>query len=232
MSARAAVSGLTLALMLALPAQIASAHGLDEYLQASRLEVSRQGVVVEIDLTPGAAMAAAILSRADRDRDGTIDPLEAGAYGRAVVADLVLTIDGRDQQLALVSAGAPESRDIEAGVGAIRVVARASLDAARADRMVVHFRNNHAPAGSVYLVNALKSTDARLVLDRQRRDLRQREIELDYRLSLAARSQLLWALIAALGLAALVALRSARRRGRLALPWHTAHWLTREEFRA
>src|SRR5688572_13359594 len=70
------------------------AHRLDEYLQAARLSLVREGVAVELDLTPGVAVAPEIIAIIDRDADAAISPEEARAYGQAVMSDVRLTLDG------------------------------------------------------------------------------------------------------------------------------------------
>jgi hypothetical protein len=166
-------------LVLLLPSAV-GAHRLDEYLQATRLEVTRDGVSVEMDLTPGVSVAGEIAARIDGNRDGAIAPDEAEAYGRRVVSDLDLSVNGRDADLALTSVEAPTVEEMIAGVGTIRLVARARASGDWLGRLRVRFRNNHAEAGSVYLANPLRTADRGLVLDGQRRDVRQREIALDY----------------------------------------------------
>ena len=66
---------------LAMPAESA-AHRLDEYLQAARVSLARDRIALEVDLTPGANIAPAIVALLDRDGDGTISPIEAEAYGQ------------------------------------------------------------------------------------------------------------------------------------------------------
>ena len=167
-----------LVVVLLLPSA-AAAHRLDEYLQAARLAVSPDGVNVELDLTPGATVARAAAARIDRDADGAISPAEAEAYGRAVVGDLTLSVDGHGVPMTLTRAESPPIGEMLDGVGTIRFTMRADLTATSPLQMKVRFANHHAPGASVYLVNALKS-DPRLVLERQTRDIHQQAIELDY----------------------------------------------------
>ena len=50
----------------------AAAHRLDEYLQATLIGVTRDGVEVEIQLTPGVAMLPVLMAVIDQDGDGRI----------------------------------------------------------------------------------------------------------------------------------------------------------------
>ena len=143
---------------LVMPAE-PSAHRLDEYLQAARLSLARDRVTLELDLTPGVNIAPAIVALLDRDGDGTISPVEAGAYGQAVLSDLVLELDGRPVALTLTRVEAPSIGEMRDGSGTIQVRAAGNVDAVGPGRRRLDFRNNHQPAGSVYLVNALVPQD-------------------------------------------------------------------------
>jgi hypothetical protein len=197
----------TFVFVLLLPSAVA-AHRLDEYLQAARLAVSSNGVSVELDLTPGASVARGIAARIDRDADGAIAPAEAEAYGRAVLADLELSVNGRGVPMTLTRVESPAIDEMSDGVGTIRLEARADLAAAPASRMVVRFANHHASRESVYLVNALKPTDRRIVLERQSRDVRQQSIDLDYAIQPGHAGAIGWSFLAISLVFGLVRLRA------------------------
>src|SRR4029077_12878461 len=72
-----------------------SAHRADEYLQAARLAIAPGRVQLELDMTPGIALAEASLADIDRDRDGSLSVEEQRAYARLVLGALDLEIDGR-----------------------------------------------------------------------------------------------------------------------------------------
>ena len=80
-------------------APYASAHRLDEYLQATRLSLAANQIGVEIDLTPGVDVATAIFALINTDHDGRISPSEADRYANQVVRETTLDIDGRRAQL-------------------------------------------------------------------------------------------------------------------------------------
>ena len=86
--------------MLALTAVVISstalsAHRRDEYLQAARIGVEPGRVELELDLTPGIAVADAIIAEMDRDHDGVLSDSEKRAYVSQVLAGIDLHIDGR-----------------------------------------------------------------------------------------------------------------------------------------
>ena len=72
--------------MLALTLAVAgsaelSAHRTDEYLQAARLAIDPARVQIELDLTPGIALADTIVADIDRNHDGSLSADEQRAYG-------------------------------------------------------------------------------------------------------------------------------------------------------
>src|SRR5882762_7357605 len=66
----------------------ADAHRLDEYLQATLIGVTRDGIDVEINLTPGVAMLPLFMAAIDQDRDGRISSAEERAYVRRVAREV------------------------------------------------------------------------------------------------------------------------------------------------
>ena len=72
----------------------AAAHRLDEYLQATRLEINIGRVDVEMDLTPGISVASKVFQWIDTNGDGRISREEGEAYARAVLGSAVLKADG------------------------------------------------------------------------------------------------------------------------------------------
>ena len=157
----------------------AGAHRLDEYLQATRVDVLRDRVRVEIDLTPGVAVAPSILASIDADRDGRISMAEADAYGSEVLRHVALVQDDQRQTLTLERIEVPSADEILAGMGTIRLEARALVTSARGQHRL-SFRNSHRTDVGVYLVNALAPSTNQLTIKGQRRDAEQRGIELDY----------------------------------------------------
>lgn len=155
------------------------AHRLDDYLQATRVGLAGDRIVLKIDLTPGVELAPAILASIDSDRDGRIDAAEAAAYARRVIEEVALEVDGTRRPLDLVSDTFPSVPAMRAGIGVIRIEARAPW-AGRPGRHVLRYRNDHRPASSVYLVNALVPASRSIEVTEQDRDVLQREIRLAF----------------------------------------------------
>ncbi len=66
----------------------ASAHRLDEYLQATTISVEKDRVQAEIRLTPGLAVFRRVLAYIDTDANGVISGAEQRAYAERVRLDL------------------------------------------------------------------------------------------------------------------------------------------------
>jgi hypothetical protein len=98
-----------------------SAHRADEYLQAARLAIAPGRVQVELDMTPGIALAEAILADIDRDRDGSLSAEEQRAYARLVLGALDLEIDGRRLPAPLDTSSFPAPEAVRCGEGTIRI---------------------------------------------------------------------------------------------------------------
>jgi hypothetical protein len=171
------ISVLAVGLLLHVSAS-AEAHRLDEYLQATRLDISRNRVVVELDLTPGVLVASQIFATIDSDGDGRVSPTEIEDYARRVLRDLSLRVDDRPCALTLTRAESPSWDELRDGEGRIHLEAFADTPLARGVHRI-RYANMDESASGVFLVNALKpSTDA-LVIRAQRRDVQQRVIDLD-----------------------------------------------------
>ena len=171
--------GLGVALTLAAGATI-SAHRLDEYLQAARIDLQPSGVLIDLDLTPGAAVADSIIAMIDRDGDGSMSTDEQRAYASEVVRALEIEIDGESLPSRLMSSSFPAMSVFRRGEGNIRLQVGASHPVLSGGAHQLLFRNGHLGDRSVYLANALVPQSDRLSVARQRRDGRQRELKIDF----------------------------------------------------
>ncbi len=187
-----------------------AAHQLDEYLQAARIAFARDRIVLEIDLTPGANIAGEIVGALDRDGDGVVQPLEARAYGQAVVGDFALSFDGQPVDLALEAIEVPTVAEMRGGVGTMQLTVSGAIGAARAGTRHVRFTNRHHPATSVYLANALVPSNRDVQVVAQRRDHRQQEIDVEYKIGSRWPLQLIWVLAGVTVIGSRVAARRTR----------------------
>jgi len=153
----------------------AVAHRLDEYLQATLIGVTRDGIDVEIQLTPGVAMLPVLMAVIDQDRDGRISSGEERAYVSRVAREVELRVDGVPAPLSLMESKFPTIEATREGLGKIRM----KLHAARSGHEL-RFENRHLPQVSAYLVNCLAAPSDGLVVRRQERDEAQRSIQFEY----------------------------------------------------
>jgi hypothetical protein len=158
----------------------ADAHRLDEYLQATRISVELNRIVVEINLTPGAAVADDVILAIDRDGNGEISPTEAATYANHFVNSLSLGVDGQLRPLTLDTYAVPSLADMRRGEGVIRLRATAKTPPAPSGRHHLTFANTHRSDIGVYLINALIPTDERIRITGQSRDMLQHEFRMDY----------------------------------------------------
>jgi nickel/cobalt transporter (NicO) family protein len=169
-----------LVILFAALCPLAGAHRTDEYLQATRLSIDVERVDLEIDLTPGVAMASEVFGWIDTNRDGEISKAEGEDYAQQVLNSVVLSIDGRSVPVKLAQISFPQFRDMSLGVGTIRLRATAKFRAAGTGHHQVSFLNTHRPESSVYLVNALVPATPRIKLADQWRDRSQHGLTMDY----------------------------------------------------
>jgi hypothetical protein len=189
-----------------------AAHQLDEYLQATRLALGHNHIQLEIDLTPGAAIAPIVLARLDRDGDNTISPAEAATYGRLVLGDLILKFDDRSIVTNLTHVEVAPIDALRDGVGVIQIRAIGGVVTDVRRRHHIYFRNNHEPGISVYLVNALAPDDGNVRVVAQTRNSSQQQARIDYDIGARWPAQVLWFVFGTGGLLMLAMVRPRRRR--------------------
>ena len=194
------VTTAVLTLFVVLTAAVpASAHRLDEYLQAMRVDVRPEGIVLELDLTPGANMAADVLAALDPDGDGTIDRSEADAYVITILRSVDVAVDGERLRVGLVNHTLPSVDDLRTGSGVIRLTATADAVHSRG-RHRLRVANGYRNDVGVYLANALSPRPGPVTIASQSRDPRQQALTIDYLVEgpLLTRTSTAWAVFAVL----------------------------------
>jgi hypothetical protein len=157
-----------------------SAHRTDEYLQAARLAIDPARVQIELDLTPGIALADAILMDIDRNRDGLLSAEEQRSYVALVLSALTLEVDGMPVHAELTATSFPEAAAMRRGEGTIQLHASAAIPRLTSGFHQLLFRNRHHPDRGVYLANALVPDTKQVAVTAQRRDGEQTELTIDY----------------------------------------------------
>jgi hypothetical protein len=159
-----------------------SAHRFDEYLQAARLAIDPDRVQLELDLTPGIAVAENVLSEIDVDANRSISDAEARAYSQRVLSIVSLDVDGVPLQIELVDSDFPTVDSVMNGDGLARIRAVALMPRLGDGRHHLRYRNSFRSDIGVYLANALVPDSDRVSVDGQRRDVDQRDLTVDYTL--------------------------------------------------
>ena len=154
-------------------------HRLDEYLQATRLDLHLDRVGIEMDLTPGIDVAARVIPWIDVNGDGTVSATEVEAYTDLVLHGMRFEVDGRPRPVKLLETQMAGMDALKSGAGAIRLQAEVFFDRLRGGEHRFFFQTQHLTNLSVYLVNALVPSSPHLKILKQDRDVRQTQIRLD-----------------------------------------------------
>jgi len=175
MKTRLAIAGVILFLV----GTSASAHRLDEYLQATTISVEKDRVQAQIRLTPGVAVFPVVLAQIDTDADGVISEAEQRTYAGRVLGDLSLKLDGIRLQLRLVSLKFAKIEEMKEGLGEIQLEFDADVSGGGPNRRLI-FENQHKSPIAAYLVNCLVPRDPDIRITAQNRNYQQSFYQLDY----------------------------------------------------
>jgi hypothetical protein len=176
---RRPVAAAVILLLLGAPA---SAHRLDEYLQATLISLEKDRVQVFMRLIPGVAVSSIVLSSMDTNADDNISETEHRAYAERVLRDLSLSVDGYTLTPRLVSVDFPGVEEMKEGLGEIQIEFTADLPNGSPNRRLV-FKNHHQDRIAAYMVNCLVPRDPNVRILAQNRNERQSFYQLDYALA-------------------------------------------------
>jgi len=165
--------------LLVLPG-LSRAHRLDEYLQATLVTISPGQIRLQINFTPGVAVAERVLAQIDRDHDGMISTNEAASYAALVNRQLAVALDRQKLALSLTASNFPEPAELRTGWGIIQLEFSASVGPLPAGAHKFTLKNRHLPGLSVYLFNAAQPNSRRVRITRQRRNKEQSRGEIDF----------------------------------------------------
>ena len=157
----------------------ASAHRLDEYLQATLLSVQPAELQASMRLIPGVSVASSVIASIDTDHNGVLSASEQQQYAQRVLNDLTLTVDRQPVTPHLIAATFPPLDQLRDGLGEIHLQFAAPIPAGGLHRRFT-LANRHQNPRSVYLVNATVPVDPRIHISTQRRNPQQTLYELDY----------------------------------------------------
>ena len=158
---------------------VASAHRLDEYLQATLLSVEKDHVQASMRLIPGVAVASSVIANIDSNADGLFSAAEQGAYAERVLGEWSLTIDGNRLTPKRLSADFPRVDQMKDGLGEIRIEFTADLPRGGTNRRLI-LENLHPDLSAAYLVNCLVPHDPDIRIVAQTRNATQSFYQLDF----------------------------------------------------
>jgi hypothetical protein len=158
---------------------VASAHRLDEYLQATILSVEKDRVQASMRLIPGVAVSSSVIASIDSNGDGVISEAEQHAYAERVLGDLSLTMDGNRLRPKIVSVTFAHIEQMREGLGEIHIEFTADLPSGGPNRRLV-LENHHQNQNAAYLVNCLVPSDHDIRIIGQTRNQQQSFYQLDY----------------------------------------------------
>ena len=162
-------------------AKAASAHRIDEYLQATILTLGPNRIDASMRLIPGVLVAPAVIAAIDTDHDGVFSESEMKTYAERVLGDLSITFDGKVTPAQLDAWSVPEASHLRDGLGEIQIQYHVDLPLKNGPSRSLILANHHQNAGSVYLVNVEVPQDPRISVVDQKRNRQQSVYELDYR---------------------------------------------------
>jgi len=160
-----------------------SAHRRDEYLHAVRIAVEPDRVHFEMSLTPGIAIADAIIREIDQDDDGALSSSEQQAYARRVLGATTLDVDDGTYSvwLEVVTWTFPDINAMRNGDGTIFIQSNVAVPLLDAGPHRLFFHNRNATSEHrVYLANALMPENDRVAVTGQRRNQDQSELTIDF----------------------------------------------------
>jgi hypothetical protein len=172
-----------LALLLGLTATHSTvlAHRLDEYLQATLVNIEAGEIRLQINFTPGVAVAEQVLAVIDRDHNGVISTNEAAAYAELVKHDLSARLDQHKLVLKLASANFAVPAELRTGWGIIQIEFSSTIAPLKPGAHRLAVKNKHLPKLSVYLFNAAPPSSRTVQIIRQKRNENQSTGEIEFR---------------------------------------------------
>lgn len=157
----------------------ASAHRLDEYLQATVIDPGRDHVMLRLRLTPGVDVADRVIARIDTNRDGMLSVGEKRAYALQIAKDLSVSLNGTSVTLRPEGGVFPTIAAMKAGTGIIMLQFESKAIRTKAYNRLIYSNSATGP-DVVYLVNCLMPADPAVHIDEQTRSANQASYEVSF----------------------------------------------------
>jgi hypothetical protein len=158
----------------------ASAHRIDEYLQAIILSLESNQVHASMRLIPGVMVASSVIAMIDANHDEIFSRNEKRAYADRVLGDLSFSVDGEAVKPQLDSWTIPDASQLRDGLGEIHLEYHVDLPPSTVANRTLVLANRHLNESSVYLMNVEVPQERTLRIVDQKRNPRQSVYELDY----------------------------------------------------
>ncbi|WP_246375969.1 hypothetical protein [Gluconacetobacter takamatsuzukensis] len=157
----------------------AQAHRLDEYLQATTIDLARDGITLRLRLTPGVDVAARVIGQIDRNGDGVLSAQEQQNYAEQVARTLSLSLNGTSIALHPDAGAFPTVAAMRGGAGTIDLAfdVRTRLENG-AYRLA--YSNGASGPDTVWLANCLLPRDSSIHVTQQHRSADQSSYRLDF----------------------------------------------------
>jgi hypothetical protein len=165
--------------LFAVPSMV-FAHRLDEYLQATLVVIEPDRIRLQLNLTPGVAVAENVLALIDRDHDGLISTNEAASYSQLLKSDIIVRLDEREMKLKGIASYFPGLAELRTGWGFIQIEYSATAGALANGPHKLTIENRHLPKFSVYLVNAAQPASGSIHITKQTRNENQSTAEIQF----------------------------------------------------
>lgn len=172
------IAFLASAALLSVPVS-ASAHRLDEYLQATTIGLARDHILLHLRLTPGVDVADGVIHQIDRNGDGVLSSAEQHSYVAQIAQTLSLSLNGQDGHLLTDMATFPSVAAMKAGTGVIDLQFRMKISLGSGTFRLA-YRNRGAGPDTVWLVNCLLPQDPALHVLQQKRSEDQSSYVMDF----------------------------------------------------
>lgn len=145
-------------------------HQLDEYAQATLVAIEPGQIWLDLNLTPGVAVAEKLFGQIDQNHDGVISTNESAAYAESLKHDLLVRLDGRSLELKPVALNLPAPAELRTGWGIIQLEFSVRPGEFSAGSHKLTFENRHQPVASVYLFNAAHPASRLIQITGQKRN--------------------------------------------------------------
>ncbi|GAA4488002.1 hypothetical protein [Gluconacetobacter asukensis] len=157
----------------------AQAHRLDEYLQATTINLARDRITLHLRLTPGVDVADRVIRDIDRDGNGRLSPQERQAYAMRMAQGLSVSLNNRPVTLQPGASSFPDTDAMRAGTGMIVLQFGISTRLANGPYRLTYLNNAPGPE-TVRLTNCLLPQDTSIHVLAQKRSEDQSFYQLDF----------------------------------------------------